>query len=120
MNRRRVLIVDNDEDALIALERVLEEQGFETCTSWNLDEALKELNHTNYDAVLVGDHPPELNCEKLLKRLREGQVHAPCIVLHGSARYPFSEQYLYHLGACGVACKWSYGDVASLLKRSLN
>ena len=120
MNRHRVLIIDNDEDALIALEHVLEEQGFDTRTSWDLNDGLKELEDTDFDAVLVGDHPPDLNCEKLLKRLREMQVHKPCIVLHSSARYPFSEQYLHHLGASGVACKWSFSDVAEQLRQTLN
>ena len=120
MNRRRVLIVDNDEDALIALERTLEEQGFDTEVSWDLNQAIKEMEDEEFDAVLVGDHPPDLNCEKLLKRLREMQVHKPCIVLHSSARYPFSEQYLYYLGASGIACKWDFAGVSERLKQSLN
>jgi CheY-like chemotaxis protein len=117
--RKKILIVDNDETVLIALERALEEQGYETITAWDLPEGLNLMATTNFDVLLVGDHPPDLNCERLLKMLRSKQVWIPCVVMHTVARYPFSEQYLQHLGAHGVACKWNDKQVVEEVRKCL-
>jgi DNA-binding response OmpR family regulator len=114
---KKILIVDSDESVLIALERVLEEQGYETTTAWELNEALKLMEASRYDVLLVGDHPPDLNCERLLKLLRRGQLWTPCVVMHSAARHPFSEQYLQYLGAHGVACKWNDKEVLEEVRK---
>ena len=117
--RKKILIVDNEESVLIALERVLEEQGYETTTAWNLPEGLDLMNVTNFDVLLVGDHPPDLNCERLLKVLRKNQVWTPCVVMHSAARHPFSVPYLQYLGAHGVACKWNDQQVLDEVRKCL-
>jgi DNA-binding response OmpR family regulator len=117
--RKKILMVDNDESVLIALQRVLEEEGYETTTAWNLPEALKLMDATNYDVLLVGDHPPDLNCERLLRLLRRGNAWTPCVVMHSAARHPFSEQFLQYLGAHGVACKWDEKQVLEEVKKCL-
>jgi CheY-like chemotaxis protein len=115
--RNKILIVDNDESVLIALQRALEEQGYETTTAWDLTEALRLMNATSFDVLLVGDHPPDLNCERLLKLLRRGQSWTPCVVMHSSARHPFSVEYLEYLGAHGVACKWNDKEVLDEVRK---
>ena len=114
---KKILIVDSDESVLIALERVLEEQGYETTTAWELNAALKLMEDSRFDVLLVGDHPPDLNCERLLKLLRRGQLWTPCVVMHSAARHPFSEQYLQYLGAHGVACKWNDKEVLEEVRK---
>jgi len=115
--RKKILIVDSDESVLIALQRVLEEENYETIIAWELTEALKLMNSTAFDILLVGDHPPDLNCERLLKSLRKGQSWIPCIVMHSAARHPFSEEYLQFLGAHGVACKWNDKEVLEEVRK---
>ena len=61
-----VLIVDNDESALIELERVLEDAGFNTRTTWDVSEADRLLSTNHYDYVLVGEWFWESNAEQLL------------------------------------------------------
>ena len=117
--RKKILVVDNDVEVLIALERVLEEAGFDTSTAWNLPEGLGALAVEQFDLLLVGDHPPEVNCQRLLKTLRRESVAVPCIVLHSTARHPFALEYLRHLGAAGVACKWDYAEVVGAVRDCL-
>lgn len=109
--RKKILIVDNDESVIIALQQVLEDHDFETTSAWDLTEAFKLMNDANFDVLVIGDHPPELNCERLLKRLRAVQSWTPCVIMHSAARHPFSVEYLQFLGAHGVACKWNYNEV---------
>lgn len=117
--RKKILIVDNDEAVLIALQRALEEQGHETTIAWDLPEGLELINAANFDVLLVGDHPPDLNCERLLKTLRKASVWTPCVVMHSAVRHPFSEQYLQFLGAHGVACKWNEEEVVTEVRKCL-
>ncbi len=118
--RKKILIVDNDESVLIALERAMEEQGYETITAWDLPEGLTLMEGTSFDVLVVGDHPPELNCERLLKLLRQKQIWTPCVIMHSAERHPFSVQYLQYLGAHGVACKWNDREVLEEVNRCLS
>jgi CheY-like chemotaxis protein len=120
MRRNRILIVDNDEDVLISLERVLEENDYDTVTAWDVPEGLELVASSGqFDMLLIGDHPPELNCERLLKLLRQHDVRLPVVVMHSTARHPFSEAYLRHLGASGTACKWSEREVLEAVRNCL-
>jgi ActR/RegA family two-component response regulator len=76
-----VLIVDNDEYALIELERVLEGAGFNTTTTWNLSEALQLASTTDYDHVLVGECFSGGTAEQLLHCTRSsGRVQQRVIL----------------------------------------
>ncbi len=120
LQRKRILIVDNDEDVLINLERALEEHDCDTVTAWDLPEALETLAGGGFDLLLIGDHPPELNCERLLKQLNRANVTLPVIVMHSAERYPFSDDYLRYLGAMGVACKWNPDAVVQQVETCLS
>ncbi len=114
--RNRILIVDNDEKVLIALERALEQEGYETQTAWDLPEGLEVLSEGGFNMLLVGDHPPELNCERVLKVLARERVGLPVVVMHSNPRHPFAEAFITHLGAAGVVCKWNEPQVVDTIR----
>src|SRR5690348_16440019 len=116
---KKILLIDNDENVLIALERVLEEHGYDTTTAWDLPSAADLIATNEFDLLLVGDHPPDLNCERLLKNMPKQGVQVPCVVMHSAARHPFSEAYLRHLGASGVACKWNESEVLDEVEQAI-
>jgi DNA-binding NtrC family response regulator len=117
--RNRILIVDNDEKVLIALERALEQEGYDTETVWNLPEGLEALAEGGFNMLLVGDHPPELNCERVLKVLHRERVGLPVVVMHSQPRHPFAEAFVTHLGAAGVVCKWNERQVVEVVRNCL-
>jgi len=78
---RRVLILDFDAATLIALEQVFEEAGFDTTTTWNMDEACLCLGQKRFDAIVVGDHPPIIDARAVLRRLEGLHRLIPCIVM---------------------------------------
>ena len=118
--RHRILIVDHDEKVLIALERALEQEGFETETAWDLPEGLETLAEGGFHLLVVGDHPPELNCERVLKVLHREGVGLPVIVMHTRPRHPFAEEFITHLGAAGVLCKGNERDVVDAFRSCFN
>jgi DNA-binding response OmpR family regulator len=118
--RKKILVLDHDERVLIDLERCLEDEGFETTTTWDLQEALDLLANRDFDLLLLGDHPPEVRCAELLKTFRSRQISPSCIVLQTAARYPFENQYLCWLGAQAVMPKWQYRDIVAKIQERLS
>jgi len=51
-----ILVVDNDEDVLIALERVLEEKGYATTLAVSGAEACKLLSEGSFDLLVLDDY----------------------------------------------------------------
>jgi DNA-binding NtrC family response regulator len=82
----------------------LEEEGFDTTTTWDLCEAIALLGSRQFSVLLVGEHPPEVKCEEILKRF-QSRRSIPCIVLQAAMRHPFEAQHLSFLGAYAVIPK---------------
>jgi len=68
--KKTVLIVDNNEDALQMLQGVLESAGFDTETTWSGREALVLLESRGFDVLLVDDYLPDLHSNDFLNRVR--------------------------------------------------
>jgi len=115
--RKRILISDCDVEALIALERVLEDDGFDTTTVCTFDEMLRLLGQQNFDLLLVADHPPELNCERLLRNSQSRGT--PVVALENRPRHPFVEPYLLALGARKIVHKWKHREVQDAVNELL-
>jgi DNA-binding NtrC family response regulator len=117
-HRKKILIVDCDADYLISLERHLEEGGFDTTTTWDVCEAIALLGSRQFNVLLVGDHPPEVTCEEILKGF-QSRGSVPCIVLQAATRHPFEAQYLSSLGAYAVVPKQKIKEVMDKVHQSL-
>jgi DNA-binding response OmpR family regulator len=115
IQRKHILIADSDEESLIELERLLQDEGFETTTAWNTSDTVDLLNHGQFDLLLVADHPPELNCEVVLRLRRQAGTQTPLVVLETGTRHPFAEPYLLTLGASNFVQKWQKGDVKNVV-----
>ena len=109
---KRILVVDQDEAVLIALESLLENEGFETTTTWDMAEAHVLLSFGEFDLLIVGNHPPQVKAAELVRNARaKGLLR--CIVLNSAASYPFEVPYLSWVGACAVVLA---GEHAELLR----
>ncbi len=113
--KKHILIADSDEETLINLERLLQDEGFETTTAWSTSDTVNHLRRERFDLILVADHPPELNCEYVLRIKRQAGREVPVVVLATRPRHPFSEPYLLTLGANTFVQKWHAGDVRSVV-----
>jgi DNA-binding NtrC family response regulator len=77
--KRNILVLDSDPEFLIVLEHVLEGEGFNTMTTWNASEATALLGSKRVDAMLVGEHPPEVKSGEFLKQVQVEHRRIPCI-----------------------------------------
>ncbi|HEV2115528.1 MAG TPA: response regulator [Terriglobales bacterium] len=110
--RKTILIVDDDEQVLIELERLLEDQGYSTTTAWSGREALQQLQSRSFDFVLLDRDLHDLTREELMR-----QAHSCSksywIVLQPQTRFR-PESVSGH-----SVCKWEHGAILSKLRECL-
>ena len=119
IQRKHILIADSDEESLIELEHLLQDEGFETTTAWSTSDTVDLLTRKKFDLMLVADHPPELNCELVLRLRRKAGTQTPLVVLETKPRHPFAEPYLLTLGATQFVQKWQKSDIRSVVRGML-
>ncbi|PWB29760.1 histidine kinase [Pseudomonas sp. SDI] len=86
--RQQLLLVDDEEDALLELAELLEGVGFTCLTATSVKGALQQLTRYPDIALVITDlNMPEETGISLIKRLREhtARQHLPVIVTSGHA-----------------------------------
>jgi DNA-binding NtrC family response regulator len=72
MNHRyKVLIVDEKEEALIALKKLLEQEGYAVETNQSSIEALEKIKNDKYQIVLTNTCMPKMDGIELLKEIKK-------------------------------------------------
>ncbi|WP_406228188.1 response regulator [Pseudomonas siliginis] len=86
--RQQLLLVDDEEDALLELAELLEGEGFVCHTATSVKLALHLLTrHPDIALVITDLRMPEESGMSLIRRLREhtSRAHLPVIVMSGHA-----------------------------------
>ena len=117
--RKRVLIADCHEEVLITLERMLEDEGFDTRTVWTAKDALHLLASEAFDLVLVNEYLPDAECEDILRALQRKGGRTLCIVMQPSAPEITDFSDLESLGATDVVCKYAYRHIVEVVNECL-
>jgi DNA-binding response OmpR family regulator len=68
---KRILVVDDDEMVLMALDELLKPEGYEVDTVGSGNEALQKLDQGAYDLIMTDVIMPEMDGFELCKRIRE-------------------------------------------------
>ena len=87
-SRQQLLLVDDEEDALLELAELLEGEGFVCHTATSVKLALQHLTrHPDIALVITDLRMPEESGMSLIRRLREhtAREHLPVIVMSGHA-----------------------------------
>lgn len=115
--RKSVLVVDADEQLLIYVQRLLEDEGFDTVTCWTAEEAFDLLESRSFDAIVVGDHLPDSTCEELIREIQTRGVPASIVVMESVAkRAPSNASYYSCLGAGATVRRRDFGEVLRSVK----
>lgn len=69
--RKRILVVDDEENARIGLSKLLEREGFEVESVSNGYEALNYLNQRQVNVIVTDINMPEMNGITFLKELNK-------------------------------------------------
>jgi DNA-binding response OmpR family regulator len=104
--KRKILVVDDEEDILHFLEMVLSEKGYEVVTAAGGHQALTRAQIEHPDLVLLDVMMPQMDGWEVLKLLRadEGTAHIPVAML--SARTEAKDRvHGLQEGAIDYICK---------------
>ncbi|HEX4629371.1 MAG TPA: PAS domain S-box protein [Chthoniobacterales bacterium] len=84
----RVMVVDDEEDSISAVKKMLERHGAEVCATSSMNQALEEFPTFSPDVVLSDIGMPDHDGYELLARLRElpGGRSVPVVALTALAR----------------------------------
>ena len=118
--RFRILVVDNDEIVLIALERLLEKEGYDTTTAWGGAEALELLRERSFGLIVVDDYLPDIGGTRFLEQLRRAHPETPFIIIRPTVPNPGEVQQASHLGTYCVVCKRSHHEIVKAVRGCLH
>jgi len=84
MNKRRLLLVDDDADLRQTLvEQLRDQPEFEVFEAGNGNDALKLLREVNIDLTILDVGLPDMDGREMVKRLREEGYRSPILMLTG-------------------------------------
>ena len=108
----KILIVDDDEEVLIELERLLEGEGYSTATAWSGREALALSDKLRFDLVLVDEDVRDLAPGVLLDGLKKRQPNAFRLLLH-------TRKSQKHATSHHAVCTWEHAEMKARIRRCL-
>lgn len=108
--RKSILVVDDDEHALIVLEALLENTGYDTTTAWSEQSALELLRSRKFDLVLLDDFLPDCR-EGFLTQMERLGIRTPVVVMQSTQPTLHATVRFASLGASDVVSKWSLGEL---------
>ncbi|GFE61992.1 response regulator [Geobacter sp. AOG2] len=96
--QKRILVVDDEENARIALSKILTREGYEVASAGNGCEALNYLRGKEVELIITDINMPEMNGLTFLREL--GRIHPHSNVIMVTA-YGEVESYIeaMNLGA---------------------
>ena len=88
MEKKRILVIDDDEAVLQRIVRILELEGYNVDAAKTGKEAIEKSNLNSYNLVLIDIRLPDMEGTKLLTAMRETTPRMIKILLTG---YPSAE-----------------------------
>jgi CheY-like chemotaxis protein len=86
VQRRRFLIVDNNEQECGAFVQLFESFGHEVSATWSGRDALEYLQSARFDLVLVVPYVADMYVGKFLERVLELPNHPRVAIMKGSRK----------------------------------
>lgn len=85
---KRIMVVDDDEMVLMALDELLKPEGYEVQTVSSGTEALQKLDQGGYDLLMLDVIMPEMDGYELCKRIRQKEKYkeTPVVFLTAKSR----------------------------------
>jgi signal transduction histidine kinase len=82
-DKRRILVVDDDQEVVKMISLVLRDQDFEVITAFNGREAIEQVRSGFSELVLLDLNLPDMNGKEILKKIKEINEDIGIIVVTG-------------------------------------
>ena len=116
---RKILLVDNDVEVLVALERTLQDSGYDTAAVLSHQEALKLLTEGGFDLFVLDDYLSDKNSIQVLTEFRQAGMTPRTIVTYHRYPLPYQEQQLRALGVSAFVNKRAHTELAETVDEML-
>jgi CheY-like chemotaxis protein len=115
----RILVADNDEEVLVALERALEERGYATTVALSGAEACKLLAEGGFDLLVLDDYLSDRDSVQTLAECRNAGIGLLAVVTYH--RFPsFDEEArLRELGVRALVNKRAHSELIEIVDHLL-
>jgi len=116
----RILILDNDADILLELERVLESDGYSTETAINYEQASALLMQQRFDLLVLDDHLSDRDCIQSVVDLQCTDLIPPFVVVtYHSPPSQGQRARLWILGVSALINKHAHDELAQTVRAML-
>ena len=120
MPERTVLIVDDEEKILKALQRALRNENYTIFTATGGEEGLKLLDMREFDLVMSDQHMPGMDGVTFLRKVRTEQPQTLTIMLTGAKEISVAMEAINDAGVYKFILKpWDDDDLKVTLCRAL-
>ena len=97
-----ILVVDDEPDFRIILDKILEKVGYTVMTATNGEEAFQLFTKNKFDLVVTDIHMPKVDGIQLMKQIRDENPWVPIIAISGyetesAIHSKLDSKYIYFL-----------------------
>jgi CheY-like chemotaxis protein len=111
----RILVADNDEDVLIALEGALEERGYATTVALSSAEVCALLDKGGFDLLILDDYLSDADSVKTLTACRNAGIRTLVVVTYHRFPPVDEEARLRDLGVSALVNKRSHSELIEIV-----
>ena len=104
MIKNKILLIEDDEDAIIWIKEYLEEFGFNVSAYTTVTDGLSSISINSYDLILLDLNLPDFNGYEVLKYFRANKIYIPVIVTSANSDKK-NKLYAFNLGAVDYMVK---------------
>jgi CheY-like chemotaxis protein len=115
----KILVADNDEDVLVALERVLEERGYATTVALSSAEACKLLSGGSFDLLVLDDYLSDRDSVQTLAECRSAGIAFLAVVTYHRFPSVDEEARLRELGVRALVNKRAHSELIEIVDHLL-
>ncbi|MBI3583002.1 MAG: response regulator [Nitrospinae bacterium] len=87
MEKKRILVVDDEENIRILYSEELQDEGYDVIVASNADEADIKIKESNPDLITLDIKMPGMDGIELLRKLREHDKNIPIIMCSAYSDY---------------------------------
>jgi len=87
VEKKRILLVDDEEGIQLLYREEFEEEGFEVISAYNGDEALEKFSKESLDLVILDINMPGMSGIEVLRRMKEIKPDLPVILSSAYQEY---------------------------------
>jgi len=80
---KTVLLVDDEHNALVALAKILREDGYNVVVAGTEEQALRRLKKWTFDFIITDLFLLHKSCINLLNKIKSLEAHTPVILTSG-------------------------------------